>query len=98
MTNTNWVSDPSHSEIHFKVKHLMISTVSGSFDDFSVNVNTDNENFANAQISFTANSNSVNTRSEQRDAHLKSPDFFDAENYPELKFQSTSFIKDGDGF
>mgnify|MGYP002777129158 CR=1 FL=1 len=90
--------DASHSDILFKVKHLMITTVTGSFKVFDATLTADKEDFSDAQISFTADVNSLDTRSEQRDAHLKSNDFFNAEQFPELKFTSTSFTKNGDGY
>lgn len=90
--NTNWVIDNTHSEIAFKVRHMMISTVTGYFEDFKATAKTDGENFENAEISFTANTASINTKNEDRDTHLKSDDFFNSEKYPELKFVSKSFI------
>ncbi len=97
MTTTNWVIDASHSEIQFKVKHLVITTVTGSFQEFSGAVESE-DSFENAKISFEANTGSINTNSEQRDAHLKSGDFFDTEKFPKLSFQGTRFSKKGDAF
>ena len=91
MQSTMWAIDPMHSEIHFKVKHLLISTVTGSFKSFLGSVNTDGDNFENAEIDFTLDVNSIYTGQEMRDSHLKSAEFFDAAEYPEIKFQSTSF-------
>ncbi|MFY7652062.1 MAG: YceI family protein [Chitinophagaceae bacterium] len=88
--------DPLHSEIVFKVKHLMISTVTGNFNSFDASMQTDADDFENAAISFSAQANSISTNNEQRDGHLKSADFFDAEKYPEIKFVSTSFKKKND--
>lgn len=90
--NTNWLIDNTHSEIAFKVRHMMISTVTGHFEDFKATAKTDGDNFENAEISFTANTASINTKNEDRDTHLKSDDFFNSEKYPELKFVSKSFI------
>jgi polyisoprenoid-binding protein YceI len=90
MAKVNWIADASHSEIGFRVKHLMITNVKGSFSDFEVNVVTDEEDFGNAEISFSAKTASVNTGNEQRDGHLRSSDFFDAENHPTMSFKSTS--------
>ena len=88
-----WEIDPMHSEIHFKVKHMMVSTVTGAFDDFSGKVELKGDDFENAYITFTAKTDSINTRNGDRDAHLKSDDFFNAEKYPELSFESKSFEK-----
>jgi len=91
MNNTNWTIDNSHSEIAFKVKHMMISTVTGHFEDFQASAKTDGENFNNASIEFTAKTGSINTKNKDRDAHLKSDDFFNSEKFPEMKFASKSF-------
>ncbi len=93
MATTQWNIDPSHSQIQFKVKHLMITTVTGSFNAFDATVTTEGDDFTNANISFTAQTNSIDTGSEQRDTHLKSADFFDAENFPTLTFTSTGMEK-----
>lgn len=92
--NTKWTIDNAHSEIAFKVKHMMISTVTGHFEDFQATVKTDGENFNNAEFEFVAKTASVNTKNKDRDTHLRSDDFFNAEKFPELKFVSKSF--DGD--
>ncbi len=97
MATTNWIIDASHSEIQFKVKHLVITTVTGSFTEFSGAVEA-GDTFENANISFEANTASISTNSEQRDGHLKSGDFFDTEKFPKLSFKSTKFSKKGDGF
>lgn len=89
--------DASHSDILFKVKHLMITTVTGQFKSFDATLSADAEDFSDAAVTFTADINSVDTRSEQRDTHLKSDDFFNAEKFPELKFVSTSVSKTDDG-
>ena len=91
MTRTKWALDPAHSEIQFKVKHLMISTVTGKFDRFSVEVESDGDDFTGADISFSAETGSINTGNEQRDGHLRSADFFDADLYPALSFTSTAY-------
>ncbi len=96
MATTKWALDPTHSEIHFKVKHLMITTVTGSFNSFTASAETDAEDFSNAAISFSADTASVDTGNEQRDTHLKSADFFDAEKFPALSFSSTSYTKKND--
>jgi polyisoprenoid-binding protein YceI len=92
MNNTNWTIDNTHSEIAFKVKHMMISTVTGHFEKFEANAKTDGDNFNNAVIAFSAKTNSINTKNNDRDTHLKSDDFFNSEKYPEMKFVSKSFI------
>jgi hypothetical protein len=90
----NWIIDSTHSEVQFKVKHLMISTVTGNFGTYEGSVETSNEeDFAGAKVSFSADIDSISTGQEQRDGHLKSGDFFDAENFPKLTFASTSMEK-----
>ena len=91
MNNTNWTIDNAHSEIAFKVKHMMISTVTGYFEDFEANAKTDGDNFNNAEIAFIAKTSSINTKNNDRDTHLKSDDFFNSEKFPEMKFVSKSF-------
>ncbi|MDB5241903.1 MAG: hypothetical protein JWP57_2528 [Spirosoma sp.] len=91
-----WAIDPTHSEVQFKVKHLMVSTVTGSFGHFEGTVEMADDDFADAKISFSADINSISTGNEQRDAHLKSGDFFDAEQFPKLTFTSTGMKKTGD--
>lgn len=90
-----WNIDPSHSEIGFKVKHLVISTVSGKFNSFEGKIESEKEDFTDAKISFTADINSIHTGNEQRDGHLKSPDFFDADNHAKLTFVSTGIKHKG---
>ena len=91
---TTWKIDPSHSEINFKVRHMMISTVSGSFEKFDGKVETSSDDFKDAKFHFTAEIDSINTKNTDRDNHLKSDDFFGAEKYPELTFVSKSFHGD----
>ena len=92
-----WKIDPAHSEIQFKVKHLMITTVTGYFKKFDLEVETETEDFNTAKrIEFTADIDSIDTNSLQRDTHLKSADFFDAENHRQLKFVGRKFESDGD--
>ncbi|QQS29981.1 MAG: YceI family protein [Sphingobacteriales bacterium] len=88
--------DPTHSEVSFKVKHLMISTVTGSFEQFDAKMSAEKENFTDAQISFEADIESISTNNTQRDQHLKSPDFFDSENHPKMTFVSTSLVQKSD--
>jgi len=90
MANTTWALDPTHSELQFKVKHLMISTVTGQFNKFSGTVETEENDFTTAKVHFETEVNSISTNNEQRDLHLKAGDFFDAEKYPKLTFVSSS--------
>ena len=94
-TATKWALDPMHSEVQFKIKHLVISTVTGSFKTFQGSAQSEGDDFENAKIEFTLDVDSVDTNQEQRDAHLKAEDFFNAAQYPQIKFQSTSFTKTG---
>ena len=90
---TKWVIDPMHSEVQFKVKHLVISTVTGFFKSFEGTLETENEDFDDAKVEFSIDINSVDTNQTGRDEHLKSADFFDAAKYPHIKFKSSSFKK-----
>jgi polyisoprenoid-binding protein YceI len=92
----HWTIDPAHSEINFKVKHLVVATVRGSFDTFNATIQSGKEDFSDATIVFEADVRSVNTGNEQRDGHLKSSDFFDAATYPKMTFVSTSVKKMSD--
>lgn len=85
--------DAAHSEIAFKVKHLMITNVTGNFNQFDATLESEATDFSDAKISFEADVNSISTNNEQRDGHLKSEDFFAAEKFPKLRFVSTSFSK-----
>ncbi|MBV8389352.1 MAG: YceI family protein, partial [Mucilaginibacter sp.] len=95
-TATKWSIDPMHSEVQFKVKHLVISTVSGFFKSFEGTVESENDNFEHAKIDFSIDIDSIDTKQTQRDEHLKSAEFFDAATHPHIKFHSTSFTKTGD--
>src|SRR3569833_2091901 len=88
--------DPAHSEILFKVRHLMISNVNGSFKKFDATMESDAEDFSDAKISFEADIDSIETNAAQMDAHLKSDDFFNAEQFPKFTFTSTGISKSGD--
>jgi polyisoprenoid-binding protein YceI len=92
-----WKIDPAHSEIQFKVKHLMITTVTGYFKQFDLEVETETDDFNTAsKIEFTADINSIDTNNLQRDTHLKSADFFDAETHSQLKFEGKKYQASGD--
>ena len=94
---TTWKIDTAHSEVQFKVKHLMITTVTGYFKTFDLEVVTDNDDFTTAsKIEFTADVNTIDTNNQQRDTHLKSADFFDAEKYNQLKFVGKKYEAAGD--
>ncbi|MBX2966983.1 MAG: YceI family protein [Cyclobacteriaceae bacterium] len=91
---TKWVLDPTHSELTFKVKHMMIANVKGEFKNFSVDV--DGEDIFKSNVSVTVDATTINTNNGDRDNHLKSADFFDVENHKELTFKSTSFKQKDD--
>ncbi len=98
MATSKWVIDPVHSHISFKVKHLMISTVSGHFHKFDVQAETEGEDFMTAKAVFTADTASVHTGNDERDRHLRSPDFFDDHAFPQIKFVPTKYVAvDNDG-
>ena len=88
--------DAAHSEINFKVKHLMITNVTGTFKQFSATMVSSAADFSDAQITFEADVNSISTNNDQRDGHLKSDDFFNAESYPKLTFVSKKLEKKSD--
>jgi polyisoprenoid-binding protein YceI len=90
---TLWTQDKAHSELLFSVKHLGVSTVSGYFTDFDAKITSNKDDFSDASFELTAKTNSINTRIEMRDNHLKSADFFDVEKYPTVTFKSTSVTK-----
>ena len=93
-----WTIDTAHSEIAFKVKHLMISTVRGTFRNFEGTIATADDTFENAQITFSADVGSIDTKNEHRDAHLQAADLFDAGQFPKISFVSTSVTKTSEGF
>ncbi len=94
---TKWLIDPTHSEIQFKVKHLMITTVTGDFKSYRLEAETETDDFSQTNsIRFSADINSIDTRNEQRDGHLKSPEFFDAEKFPELRFEAGKYQQQGE--
>ena len=93
---TKWVLDPTHSELLFKVKHLMITNVKGEFRKFNAEATTQGEDFSTAQITVSIDASSVFTNNDDRDNHLRSADFFEVEKYGELTFASSSLTKNGD--
>jgi len=94
--NTAWKLDRGHSSLRFTVTHMVVSESEGTFKNWNGTMEHTKEDFSDAKISFTADVNSINTDNENRDKHLKSDDFFNAEKYPEIKFVSTSFVPQGD--
>jgi polyisoprenoid-binding protein YceI len=96
LTKTKWVIDPLHSQIGFKVKHLMVSTVRGAFKEYDLSIYTTEEDFLSAEIDFWINPASIDTGQEKRDAHLRSADFFDVENFKEINFTGNTFEKVGE--
>ncbi|SDH98854.1 Polyisoprenoid-binding protein YceI [Flavobacterium omnivorum] len=97
MSTTKWVIDPTHSEIGFKVKHMMFTNVSGKFSKFDATIEAEESNLENAKIEFTGAIDSITTGNADRDTHLLSDDFFDAAQFPEIKFSATSFTKIKEG-
>ncbi len=93
---TNWETDPAHSNINFTIAHMVIADVTGKFNDFSCTIQSPGEDFTNAQVEVNIKSNSIFTNNEKRDTHLRSADFFDVEKYPLISFKSTSFEKTGE--
>ncbi|MDX2134901.1 MAG: YceI family protein [Saprospiraceae bacterium] len=98
MSKTVWNLDPMHSEVNFRVRHLLISTVSGKFERINSTVTTDGEDFTQAEVAFSADVASINTGVGDRDNHLRSDDFFNAEKFPEIRFKSTAISKSGNGY
>jgi len=96
MSTTKWALDATHSELGFKIKHLMISNVSGRFNSFDVTAETGDDNFGDADISATIDVSSIFTNNEQRDGHLRNSDFFEIEKYPNIVFKSTVVKADGE--
>ena len=99
MATVKWTMDPTHSEVQFKVRHLMISNVTGTFPKFDVQVETEDLDFMTAKAKFTADTTVVTTNNEQRDQHLRSADFFDSAKFPSLSFVATKYEKvDNDSY
>ncbi|WP_462421167.1 YceI family protein [Salinicoccus sp. Marseille-QA3877] len=96
---TKFVADNVHSEVEFSVKHMMVTKVKGTFNEYSVEIDTDSmEDFENATLKASANAATVNTKVADRDGHLQSEDFFDTEKYPTITFTSSKIEKTGDSF
>ncbi len=89
-----WSVDPAHSSINFNIKHMGISFIQGRFDQFKGVVHAPGANLDNGHFNFTVITSSINTGVEMRDKHLKSADFFDADQFPEMSFESASFTKE----
>jgi polyisoprenoid-binding protein YceI len=96
-TKTKWGIDPMHSEIGFKVKHLMFTNVRGTFKEYDASIYTTGDDFMTAEIDLWINPASISTNDEKRDGHLKSADFFDAENFKEINFIGNTYEKGTDG-
>lgn len=97
-TKTKWAIDPTHTEVQFKVKHLVIATVTGAFKKFSGSIETEGDDFDGAKAEFSLDVNSIDTNQSDRDAHLKSDDFFAANLYPQITFRNGQLVKRGDAF
>lgn len=86
---TKWILDSSHSEVQFKVKHMVISTVTGYFTEIEASAESNDATFLGGEFTFKAKTNSIDTRNSQRDEHLRSGDFFDSEKFPDITFKGT---------
>ncbi|MFC5532286.1 YceI family protein [Cohnella yongneupensis] len=95
MAVSNWNLDKSHSGINFSVRHMMITNVRGSFNEFSAEVSADPTDFTSANVTVTIDAASIDTKDEGRDGHLKSPDFFNVEQHPNFVFKSTGIKSKG---
>lgn len=93
---STWTIDPAHSAAEFKVKHMMISNVKGQFSKLTGTLSLDPADITRSSVTATIDATSINTREPQRDAHLKSADFFDVEKFPTLEFKSTRVTRTGD--
>ncbi|MBO9600270.1 MAG: polyisoprenoid-binding protein, partial [Cohnella sp.] len=95
MAKSNWNFDKSHSGISFSVRHMMITNVRGSFNEFDASVSADAADLASLDATLTIDVNSIDTKDAGRDGHLKSPDFFNAEQFPQITFKKTSLVSKG---
>jgi Uncharacterized conserved protein len=95
MAASTWNLDKSHSGITFSVRHMMITNVRGSFNDFDASVSADPADLASLEASLTIDVNSIDTKDESRDGHLKSADFFNAEQFPQISFKKTALVSKG---
>jgi len=93
MANSKWNIDLTHSGVNFSIRHMVVSKVRGRFTKFTGVLNLDDEDITRSVVEATIDASSIDTGTEQRDAHLKSADFFDVEKYPELRFRSTRIEK-----
>jgi polyisoprenoid-binding protein YceI len=97
-TKTKWAIDPTHTEVQFKVKHLVIATVTGAFKKFSGSVEAEGDAFDGAETEFSIDVNSIDTNQSDRDAHLKSEDFFAAASYPQITFKNGKLVQKGEAY
>ena len=99
MANTTWALDPTHSELMFKVRHLLVSNVTGHIKNFTASVETQGDDMSSAKVNFSAEVNSITTNNEQRDGHLMANDFFDQANHPQMTFVGDKMEKvDSDNY
>src|SRR6478609_6914690 len=96
MTKTKWTLDPAHSEITFKVRHMMITNVTGYLTDYTIEAETEGDDFSKAEVTFIGKLTSIDTGNAERDAHLRSEDFFEVQKSPEVIFKSTGLSKNGE--
>jgi polyisoprenoid-binding protein YceI len=97
MAKVKWAVDATHSSVDFTIRHMMIAKVKGSFHTFEAVIDADPNDLTTADVQFSVDLSSIDTRNTDRDAHLRSADFFDVENHPKMTFQSTRIVKTGDG-